>query len=284
MSNFNSSSVFGVGGSFIVKTCSEKTEIELSQENIMHAQFYKKMCYNNNIMEEKDMSFVGFVVCKNGDVVGFADRKTTLDNEEDLKRGNVRKIFVNNDIIVLTHGFNTIVGLKNITYIEDFLHEIVEVSYSNLSSFLRKLREKFEEEIDTRLFEFNVYDIGTKSFYDIKIENLNISVKKNNISCYVCNNGIGTWTVSGDNTFVSKFNIKSWKNLDVALTASTYFIDNFKKDFSILVKLLNQTPFYNSVNDMFDFVTVPFKNNKDNSLVVKHFHDEKIRENILSDV
>lgn len=127
----------------------------------------------------KDMSFVGMHITNEG-IIAFADSKASLLFEdgrvvEDIKRGQVQKVFKNSNFILVTHGNNEVFSSKDKMNIEDYINNKMTDSM-----IYEDFINNFYEDVLNNKPEYNdgIYHfiIGTKNnnnqycLYNVKID------------------------------------------------------------------------------------------------------------------
>lgn len=242
-----------------IKLVKQTKNIEFLKEKYYTRLEYKKEWYDS-------MSFVGFVKCSNG-ILAFGDTKGTIDDFScDTRERNIKKVFQNDSIMLVTYGNNEVRYASDdveflylvseykrdkyvlqTVYLENILEDFIVKQKMDLFSFelsFQKLLFKAHEE---NTYNFIAYNKKTNTFHEFKINTKEVIY--NSDFCYERGS---TYYVNcmeelyRNNNF-SKITVNEAKRL-------------FNKTFTKLVKLLDKTPFYNPVGLPFTFEKYIFRN------------------------
>lgn len=189
--------------------------------------------FNNYMIDEVNMSFVGIFVCNDG-ILAFGDTKGTILNKyHDKKRGEIRKTFQNENFVLITFGNNMIKDEK----IEDVLSKEIK-RQCDLESTMKNIHNRI---IGKSNLEYNFV------CYDKKSKNI---VQYNIKDGYMASNTINNYFYSGHNDYVSFMNILIAHNFQ------------YKKDKKENIELLSVQELKKKINNILTF----FIKTLDNSL------------------
>lgn len=154
--------------------------------------FSNNLNYNmtKNEREFCDMSFVGIIRCKDG-TLGFADKKSTLNNGEEIGRV-CKKIFKNNKFLLTTSG-NNMCGTR---WLEDVIEELI-LPDDRLEDFFKKFDSYQKENFGLNDYLFEAYVFENKTLWRVYVK-YTINFFQNAQVVY-----------SGDDEFVQALNSKT---------------------------------------------------------------------------
>lgn len=206
--------------------------------------------------EEKNMSFVGIINNKDG-VFAFADNRNTSDGTADFERPNVKKIYSNDNMILVACGTGKIVDINDdTTPLDVILKDYIEDKKYNLEDFIKHFITYLSEKLCSSYFHFIAFNKDTYKFDSFVIEDMTYKFIERNENDF-CDGA--AWFKSLFETYTHKNNIFILTNDDFETMITEQIIP--------VIRTVDKSIFYSPVSPSFDVIEYNLSGNE----IVKRF-------------